>query len=133
MDVFNHNWTEKMKDSPLVNKLLNNYPVHDDRGLIEYTVIQKIKDPKYRNRFKTSQKHRVYPWSQRERRRFNFYTDRYGHPPWWPGIEHADQGKTYLVDDLTLNYREPGYYVDPKYHSNTRPHSLYNLHYSSLR
>lgn len=113
MDVFNQNWTERMKNDPYTNKVLN---LQTPRKL-EYTRYRKylgqdqyvpVSMPFQQRRLNIIKTWPILPYDATKRRR-NVY---------------------YLVDakinDMNIDYYD-------KLYPNSRPNSLYNLHYASLR
>ena len=149
MDVFNHNWAQQMQTNPIANFILNNYDLEDEvekedddlsytiwkqvkkkrksggrgrgrkRGRdLEYTVgVRKdIKKRWSEKNYKNLEKYRIFEDTPNKEREYNkWYLKR-------KSIE-ITPGKTIYTPVKSENH----------YWANSRPNSLYNLHYASIR
>lgn len=111
MDAFQQNWTERIKTDMFVNKVLNS----EDR--FQKTHIRYRRRPKPDKRYKTYKS----KWSQKmeDRVHRNITKD-------------ALKQKHYRLYDENIGYN----YISTEEKSlmaNSRPQSLYNLHYASIR
>ena len=144
MDVFNHNWTEKMKTNPVANFILNNYDLEDevtkDPGFIRYNLwrqrLVKTDRKNKRNQYiydteydkenvgvfyskKEHKKLRKFPRLDKTKPRDRKYDTWY--------VKSKGRNVVKPSDIILPNYSENHYWA------NSRPNSLYNLHYPSIR
>ena len=144
MDVFKYNWTEQMKTNPVANKVLNNYDVEDDvvkdPGFIRYSLWKKYKKKtdqknsrgkfKYETKFKRKNVDKLY-----STKRF-LKTEKY--PSFESVLRKHKQFDQWYLKRRSFKFSEPHYVYIPQssedhYWANTRPQSLYNLRYASIR
>lgn len=122
MDVFNQNWNQRMQSDPYVNFVLNS----DDRvetheTHIKYWTVYATKKPAFKIPKDVIEKNGIY-----YRKRKSKFTAK--------NIRYADKQDKKLPKDLRkkeYKWSEPIHYKE--LHDNTRPQSLYNLRYASLR
>ena len=138
MDVFKQNWNERIKSDPFVNKILNNYVIETRReftpGSIKYRAIRKIKPKRgskrpYSIRFKDFDEEYTQENldNLREFRKYFSY----------PGKGRAKMDKIYYKPrsaKITPDHLDITHFrTKNELLANTRPQSLYNLNYASLR
>ena len=118
MDIFDQNWTQKMKTEPFVNYLLNSDQVTEDYVTTWWHIPKKL--VKRKDRLRKHMKHRgktyyKYEMPLNKAARKN--------------LEKHPERVLKVAGQMLVDYwqKESGL------HDNTRPQSLYNLHYASLR
>ena len=137
-DVFNQNWTQRMTNEVFTNKLLNNYSLHTDEGFLRTFSIRRQRrqwpDGRRQDEVRAWIRHEgpfdqhQYDADQRRRRGAGL----------WPGVQEVRNGNFHAADEYEGKHYiavRPGDDMPPvqKYWSNTRPGSLYNLKYASIR
>ena len=119
MDIFKHNWTDRMKKEPYINKVLNFTPP-------DQIVLKNV--TKYmRKKHRFVEEKLPYPYTKKNH--YEVVTFLKDNPPVRRDfMEHKDvQTESF---DLVRNGQVLDEY--PLY-DNTRPNSLYNLRYASMR
>ena len=141
MDIFQQNWTEKMKNQPFVNKVLNNHlvdieEVPQDHGRIKYRLIKKYivksKDTPARDKIKYRRKTIDTDYTERRATRLKKY------PVLKPTDKSPNNEKWHILQkSIRIRKPAPGHNIyhhsDISLWANTRPQSLYNLNYATLR
>ena len=119
MDVFNQNWNQRIKTEPFTNQLLNNIKPETIRVITRHTTNNRIRRMTRHNYEFTKNIHEEV---ERDRQ--------YKHPPY---VKDWEQNREYIVG---ARYHKKGVgYINynPSQFAYTRPDSLYNLRYTSLR
>lgn len=140
MDVFQQNWTERMKNDPWANNFLNNYHLWTEKeshdGGIKYRAVKKVENPNRnskKGKYIIKTKGYKSKYTKQNFQKIKHFQDYFP----FPGFDEAKVDKWYYYPksarikkplDIITHYRTP---EEPW--SNTRPQSLYNLNYASLR
>ena len=119
MDVFNHNWNQRMKTESFVNYTLNT----DTPDTIQTLGVQK-KDRKRKRFIKIKDNQQYSPALHNEA--LKYLRD---HPPIRRDYLGYDEDQ---LEQVVL-YRNGVLFKSPKLYDNSRPNSLYNLNYATLR
>ena len=132
MDIFNHNWTERMKNDPFITKKLNNYPIRDD---LSYRIAKKVISLKRGELFKVKYGTEYVPYNPRnvDIYKGNIKPERQAKREWFVGnINRRDMklDEEYILPGSAIHHKIT---KTESYHANTRPQSLYNLRYATLR
>ena len=131
MDVFNQNWTNRMKTEPFVNQILNDFYLSTEiePGRIKWRTIKKVKDPTKKNG--VSYKYKNYNNILTNER----FTKAKREDLRWPGSMKAVFDKQYIISRSVKVKPEIKrlWYTPQHMWANTRPQSLYNLNYATLR
>lgn len=132
-DVFNQDWTNRMKNEVFTNKLLNNWPTEHPVGFMNIV---------FKKKQRRKSRHGKYTYIVRDTVYTGNYDQSVGNSWWrlnhaygiWPGKNRAVPNRKY-ASYQDIDVIRPGSDVDPvqEYWSNTRPNSLYNLRYASQR
>ena len=120
MDVFNHNWTQRMKNEPYINTVLNSTPP-------EQIVIHNVqKFSRKRHRFVETQ----HPYPYTKERLYEAMSFLQNNPP-----ERRDRMDSNDIQVERFDFIRHGRVFDGVYplYDNTRPNSLYNLRYATIR
>ena len=125
MDVFQQNWTQRMHNEPFVNYQLQTY---------HPTMKKKLKGWRYM---------RKYDINQRKKHRLNIEVDGENFRPAFAKLltnkdnykQVQERVKNYPpgMKKIAPQYKKESISKPPGLYEYTRPQSLYNLHYPSLR
>ena len=132
MDVFNQNWTQRMKADPFVNQTLNNLSTRPIRIGID------VERHYWDNKTKQWKKQEMqYPYNQQSIRlikRWKQIPD--DHPMDKPPPQRLRKSDNFFTRKPAIVRSSKTHseeYKDDRLYPNSRPNSLYNLHYASLR
>ena len=139
MDVFKQNWGNRMQLDPVANRILNNYELeteHDHfEGRIKYKLWKKYEKTNERT---GKTKRKIKTWrkdvvdTEENRNKIVGYTA-------FEDVDSKDRElDTWYIKRDSIREIDPydtytTYYSQKHYWANTRPQSLYNLHYASIR
>ena len=129
MDVFKHNWTQRMKTDPWTNAVLNSERIALEPRSVEYWRPIKASN-NWLSVSRTYRKTRVYT-NEKGDHRFGLHRTPY---KYYQRIKKNVDNKNPrgVLKEIKINYRPSGE-RNPDMWENTRPQSLYNLHYATLR
>ena len=118
MDVFQQNWTQRMHNEPFTSYILNGKGNKDEKIIAEYIHFERRREPRYT--------YHVYPWDEEQESIIKAGVNR--------DRLHVLRGKRGFADGYGLPYSH-SYKItkSDKLYDNSRPLSLYNLNYASLR
>ena len=118
MDIFQQDWTNQMKTDPFVNKIM--YQTLNNESYIHYDLVKKYKGKNQRVKFRRRKIRK--PYTDVEMAKLDKI----------PVVEEikGKKGNIWYITKKTLDIQQP---MTEHYWQNTRPQSLYNLNYATLR
>ena len=129
MDVFKHNWNQRIKTEPWVNATLNSERVKPKPRNLDYWRPIKASN----NWWSASRKFRKSKvFTDRRGKEHKYGLHRVNYKNYQKIKKNVDTKNPSNLKEIKINYwPQPEH--NPDMWENTRPQSLYNLHYAALR